>query len=116
MWGLFTRALTLAKSTVHVSVLNTGTNFLVAACAGALVFGERLPGLWWVGAALLVAGCLVIGAGREEGQRDEKAAGQQRQGRGQEEIPLLDRRSSDVDPGQARMRSPYLGDREELER
>ncbi|KAF2226936.1 hypothetical protein BDZ85DRAFT_212235, partial [Elsinoe ampelina] len=70
MWGLFTRALTLASSTVHVSVLNTGTNFLVAATAGWAVFGEKLPGLWWVGAGMLVGGCLLIGS--REGREGEK--------------------------------------------
>jgi len=63
MWTLFTRALTLATSSVHVSVLNTGTNFLIAALAGRVVFGESLPPQWWLGAGLLMAGCVVVGRG-----------------------------------------------------
>ncbi len=32
-----------------------------------MVFGEGLPGLWWVGAAGLVVGNVVIGRREEEG-------------------------------------------------
>ena len=65
MWTLFTRALTLATSTTRVSILNTAANFLVTAVLSFLVFAESLPGLWFLGAALLVAGSVIIGA-REE--------------------------------------------------
>lgn len=65
MWGLFTRALTLASSTVRVSIINTSANFMITAFLGALVFSETLPGLWWLGAAMLVAGSVIIGR-REE--------------------------------------------------
>ena len=44
MWGLFTRALTLANSTVRVSVINTSANFIVTAVLGAIIFSEELPG------------------------------------------------------------------------
>lgn len=44
MWGLFTRALTLASSTVRVSVINTSANFVITALLGALIFREGLPG------------------------------------------------------------------------
>jgi len=44
MWGLFTRALTLATSTVRVSVINTSANFMVTALLGAVIFREALPG------------------------------------------------------------------------
>ncbi|EME40657.1 hypothetical protein DOTSEDRAFT_177771 [Dothistroma septosporum NZE10] len=67
MWGLFTRALTLATSTVRVSVINTSANFMLTAVLGLLIFSETLPGLWWLGAAMLVAGSVIIG-GREEGK------------------------------------------------
>ncbi|KAK5009012.1 hypothetical protein BJ546DRAFT_874373 [Cryomyces antarcticus] len=67
MWALFTRALTLATSTVRVSIINTSANFVLTAMLGWLVFAERLPGLWWLGASLLVAGSVIIG-GREEAQ------------------------------------------------
>lgn len=44
MWGLFTRALTLASSTVRVSVINTSANFMLTALLGWMIFGEELPG------------------------------------------------------------------------
>ncbi|PVI02495.1 hypothetical protein DM02DRAFT_670496 [Periconia macrospinosa] len=66
MWGLFTRALTLASSTVRVSVINTSSNFMITALLGSMIFSESLPGLWWLGAAMLVAGSVIIGR-RDEG-------------------------------------------------
>ena len=68
MWGLFTRALTLATSTVRVSVINTSANFMLTALLGAIIFSESLPGLWWLGASFLVAGSVIIGR-RDEGEK-----------------------------------------------
>lgn len=68
MWGLFTRALTLASSTVRVSVINTSANFMITAVLGFMIFSESLPGLWFLGATLLVAGSVIIGR-REEGHK-----------------------------------------------
>jgi hypothetical protein len=83
MWGLFTRALTLASSTVRVSIINTSANFVVTAILGALVFSEKLPGLWWLGAAMLVTGSVIIGMREETAEKDAKA--------GTEEEPISDR-------------------------
>jgi hypothetical protein len=83
MWGLFTRALTLASSTVRVSVINTSANFMITAILSALIFSENLPGLWWLGAAMLVAGSVIIGM-REEGEKKEVITGAG-------EAPLLNR-------------------------
>jgi len=44
MWGLFTRALTLASSTVRVSIINTSANFMLTAVLGWMIFHESLPG------------------------------------------------------------------------
>lgn len=74
MWGLFTRALTLASSTVRVSVINTSANFMITAIMSALIFSESLPGLWWLGAAMLVAGSVIVGM-REEGEKKEIITG-----------------------------------------
>jgi hypothetical protein len=41
---------------------------MITAFLGALIFSESLPGLWWLGAALLVAGSVIIGR-REEGNK-----------------------------------------------
>ncbi|KAF2129505.1 hypothetical protein P153DRAFT_431449 [Dothidotthia symphoricarpi CBS 119687] len=85
MWGLFTRALTLASSTVRVSIINTSANFMVTAVLGFLIFNEKLPGLWWLGASLLVAGSVIIGM-REEGEKkpsgEESLLGGERDGNG----------------------------------
>lgn len=74
MWILFTRALTASTSTTRVSILNVSANFIVTALFGMMIFAERLPLGWWFGAALLVAGSVVIGrresaAHGKEGER-----------------------------------------------
>ncbi|KAH9881946.1 hypothetical protein J1614_001117 [Plenodomus biglobosus] len=68
MWGLFTRALTLASSTVRVSIINTSANFIITAILSFIIFSESLPGLWWLGAAMLVTGSVIIGM-REETEK-----------------------------------------------
>lgn len=88
MWGLFTRALTLASSTVRVSIINTSANFIVTAVLSFFIFRESLPGLWWLGAAMLVAGSVIIGM-REEPAKKSVATTIG-------EAPLLDR-DSDAD-------------------
>lgn len=77
MWILFTRALTASPSTTQVAVLNTAANFFATALLGAAVFGEALGATWWAGAALLVAGSVIIG------RRDGSAmAGKKKHGEG----------------------------------
>ncbi|MCJ1474747.1 hypothetical protein MMC13_003407 [Lambiella insularis] len=76
MWVLFTRALTLNSSTTRVSILNTSSNFLITAVLGLLVFSEKLPPLWFAGAAMLVIGNVVIGRREEEGDGKSKDLGQ----------------------------------------
>lgn len=94
MWGLFTRALTLASSTVRVSIINTSANFMVTAVLGALIFSEKLPGLWWLGAAMLVAGSVIIGMREETEKKDEPDT--------RAEAPVLDRNSK-VDEAKERV-------------
>jgi hypothetical protein len=67
MWALFTKALARGTSTTQVSIINTSSNFMVTAILGFIIFSESLPPLWWLGAALLVAGNVIIGR-REEGE------------------------------------------------
>lgn len=64
-------ALTRATSTTRVSLINTSFNFLLTALSGWMVFGEKLPGLWWVGALGLVVGNVVIGRRDEGGDGEE---------------------------------------------
>lgn len=74
MWTLFTKALARGTSTTQVSILNTSSNFMITALLGFIIFSEELPPLWWVGAAMLVAGNVIIGA-REEGEGDGEGKG-----------------------------------------
>lgn len=67
MWALFTAALTRATSTTRVSIINTSSNFMFTAFLGFVIFKESLPPLWWVGAAGLVVGNVIIGRREEEG-------------------------------------------------
>jgi hypothetical protein len=66
MWTLFTKALARGTSTTQVSIINTSSNFMITAILGFIIFSESLPPLWWLGAALLVAGNVIIGR-RDEG-------------------------------------------------
>ncbi|KAJ5152150.1 hypothetical protein N7492_010445 [Penicillium capsulatum] len=61
MWALFTRALTAGPSTTKVSITNTASNFLVTALLGMIVFREAVGGLWWIGAGMMGAGCILVG-------------------------------------------------------
>lgn len=74
MWTLFTKALARGTSTTQVSILNTSANFMFTAVMGWLIFSESLPPMWFLGAALLVAGNVIIGR-REEGEDKDKVAG-----------------------------------------
>ncbi|KAI1081573.1 hypothetical protein F5B20DRAFT_534450 [Whalleya microplaca] len=66
MWTLFTQALAKGQSTTQVSIMNTSTNFMITALLGLAIFAESLPPLWWAGAALLVAGNVIIGRKTQE--------------------------------------------------
>ncbi|EPE10152.1 hypothetical protein F503_05247 [Ophiostoma piceae UAMH 11346] len=61
MWTLFTRALARGHSATQVSIMNTSANFVLTALMGFAIFSEALPPLWWLGAAMLVAGNVIIG-------------------------------------------------------
>lgn len=61
MWALFTRALTAGPSTTKVSITNTASNFLATAVLGMVVFQEAVGGLWWLGAGMMGAGCILVG-------------------------------------------------------
>lgn len=87
MWTLFTAALTRATSTTRVSIVNVSANFFTTAFLGLLIFGERLPPMWWAGAGLLAAGNVVIGR-REEGEKPGGTTGLE-QDDGQQEEALL---------------------------
>ncbi|KAI5795555.1 hypothetical protein EDC01DRAFT_614858 [Geopyxis carbonaria] len=77
MWGLFTAALTRGSSATKVSVVNTSANFMVTAIMGWWIFSEALPPMWWVGAAMLVAGNVIIGGKDNEKEKEKEGAGYQ---------------------------------------
>lgn len=57
-----------------------------------MIFSESLPPLWFVGAALLVAGNVIIGRreeGEEKGKGDEQMRAESGQARGEEAEELL---------------------------
>lgn len=103
MWGLFTRALTLASSTVRVSVINTSANFMITAILGVMIFSESLPGLWLLGASLLVAGSVIIGRREEAGDKsgaEDIPGGEPLHGRDSAEgAAFLDEGDDDADGG-----------------
>ena len=70
MWALFTKALARGHSTTQVSIMNTSSNFVITAILGFVIFSEALPPLWWLGAAMLVAGNVIIGR-KDEGSAPE---------------------------------------------
>jgi drug/metabolite transporter (DMT)-like permease len=72
MWTFYTKALSISPSTVHVNIVNTTSNFLITAILGALIFGEKLPALWFLGAAFLVTGGVIIGRREEIGIEEVK--------------------------------------------
>jgi drug/metabolite transporter (DMT)-like permease len=71
MWTLFTTALARGNSTTQVSIMNTSSNFVITAILGFAIFSEALPPLWWLGAAMLVAGNVIIGRKDEGGAPKE---------------------------------------------
>src|SRR6478609_7184077 len=100
MWALFTKALTAGHSTTQVSIINTSSNFVITAILGFVIFSEALPPLWWLGAAMLVAGNVIIGR-KDEGSKsgaanDEGATASAADGHGSyREVPLEERTSAD---------------------
>lgn len=87
---------------MRVSVINTSANFVITAVMSALIFSENLPGLWWLGAAMLVAGSVIVGM-REEGEGKVGVAGEGGGGEG----PLLNAQGEanefrDEDDGESR--------------
>lgn len=52
--------------------MNTSTNFVFTALLGFFIFSEALPPVWWVGAAMLVAGNVIVG--RKDDTKDSAGA------------------------------------------
>jgi len=67
---------------------------MITAVLGWMIFGEKLPGMWWIGAGMLAVGNVVIGR-REEGDIKGKGEGQG-EGEGREEVEGLMRGDGDL--------------------
>ncbi|EFR00194.1 hypothetical protein MGYG_03198 [Nannizzia gypsea CBS 118893] len=92
MWTLFTRALTASPSTTKVTITNTTANFLVTGVLGMLVFRENVNAQWLIGAALMAAGCIIVGL--RENQKEDEVSGASPSVNG-EDIGLSGNRNSD---------------------
>ena len=97
MWSLFTTALARGTSTTQVSIMNTSANFIITALMGYFIFSESLPGLWWVGAAFLVAGNVIIGRKDETTGDDDAGYSAVPQAEGVEREAEADGRKDDED-------------------
>lgn len=97
MWTLFTQALAKGNSTTQVSIMNTSSNFVITAMLGFLIFSESLPPLWWVGAALLVAGNVIIGSQdeSEKPESEEPPSGQDELGN-YRDVPVTEHSEGDL--------------------
>ncbi|KAK0401333.1 hypothetical protein QR680_015722 [Steinernema hermaphroditum] len=60
MWWNHTKALQDSASTLTVTVLNTGSNFLVTAAYALFVFNEQRSLLWYVGIAVILLGTAIV--------------------------------------------------------
>ncbi|CAM9731120.1 unnamed protein product [Scytosiphon promiscuus] len=78
MLSTYLKALQMSGSTV-ATVTNFATNFLLSGISGRIIFGERLPMLWFCGASLVVSGVMLLTGG---GDADEEKAAQARRGVG----------------------------------
>ena len=102
MWTLFTKALARGTSTTQVSIINTSSNFMITAVLGFIIFSESLPPLWWLGAALLVAGNVIIGRREEDegtkpGDEHERAENGEGTYNSDEEEGLIAQESVELD-------------------
>ncbi|CAM9819764.1 unnamed protein product [Sphacelaria rigidula] len=70
MLSMYLRALQQSGSTV-ATVANCATNFVLSGVSGMLLFEERLPGLWFVGAACIVMGVTLIAGGSRSTAADD---------------------------------------------
>lgn len=106
MWALFTAALTRSSSTTRVSIVNVSSNFFITAILGAMIFGEKLPLGWWLGAGLLAAGNVVIGR-REEAEKPGGTVGLDETRKGAQEAENL--LSGDQDEDLLELRESFEG-------
>ncbi|KAG5470639.1 hypothetical protein LSCM1_01885 [Leishmania martiniquensis] len=59
MWRFYLKALSQGPTPV-CQILNTGTNFVVSALAGLVLFAEEVTPMWGAGALLIVLGLALV--------------------------------------------------------
>jgi len=112
MWALFTKALARGTSTTQVSIINTSSNFMITAILSFFIFTESLPPLWWLGAAMLVAGNVIIGRREEKDDRkvDAHTAAESGEGTYSEEEDMLLRETVELDDEMVKMLNSKVED------
>ncbi|RKO89725.1 hypothetical protein BDK51DRAFT_14203, partial [Blyttiomyces helicus] len=73
MWAVFTKALSVAPSSIQVTVVNSATNMCLTGILGKVLFEEPLSAQWWFGATFVVAGSVLLSEGQAESDKLEKA-------------------------------------------
>ncbi|CAN0505450.1 unnamed protein product, partial [Ectocarpus sp. 12 AP-2014] len=78
MLSTFLKALQMSGSTV-ATVTNFSTNLVLSGISGRMVFGERLPALWFFGASLVVSGVVLLtgGSSPEGDKTSERIKGEE---------------------------------------
>uniref|UniRef100_A0A7S4FGS8 EamA domain-containing protein n=1 Tax=Eutreptiella gymnastica TaxID=73025 RepID=A0A7S4FGS8_9EUGL len=69
MWRYYIQAMASVTS-AKASVVSTGTNFVLTALAGAVMFQEQLNWAWFIGAGLIVLGLFLIVQGNVDKIKD----------------------------------------------
>ncbi|TMS35944.1 hypothetical protein L596_003228 [Steinernema carpocapsae] len=70
MWWIHTKALKGSSSTLIVTLLNTGSNFLITALFGLLLFGESRTLNWYFGLLLILIGTSIVARSSEKPKID----------------------------------------------
>jgi drug/metabolite transporter (DMT)-like permease len=70
MINLFVKSMNMSTTSEAV-VVNTACNFFFTALFGWMLFNEPLPGMWWVGATLIILGVLMIVRSSKGSQQDK---------------------------------------------
>ena len=66
MITLYTKALSLSKTAIEASLVNTSANLVVTGLAGHFMFGELLTLRWWCGSLCIVVGGFIVNWENEE--------------------------------------------------
>jgi drug/metabolite transporter (DMT)-like permease len=71
MLGTFLKGMEESGS-VAGTALSTASNFVVSACYGYILWGERFSVLWWTGFGMVITGVLLLSATNGENGRPKR--------------------------------------------